>query len=128
MAWSRRRRIASRCRTSARHFRNRSESGDTPVARFKSGVLGWLDEKGGGSDCSRSVTEIAFSPKEVGEVSDVIVRPDGVFLVRWMALRPAVQTPFENVRSSLEREKQARLRKQVEAGFIQEIEARNPLQ
>lgn len=95
----------------------------TPT-RFKEGVLGWLDANNGGSDWNRAVTKITFALKETGEVSPVTIEPEGVFLVRLMAIQPAKKQSFEEVRSSLAREEQTRLRKQLEDEFYQGIENR----
>ena len=98
------------------------------ATRFKGGVLGWMEQAGGSTDWSRAVAEIVFSLQEVGEVSPVIVRPEGIFLVRWMALQPALQSSFAEVQTRLEREEQVRLRKQLEAEFVQELEAKYPVE
>ncbi|MGJ8640234.1 MAG: peptidylprolyl isomerase [Opitutaceae bacterium] len=90
--------------------------------RFKGGVLGWLDADGGNSDWSRAVAETAFSLSEVGEVSPVITRSEGIFLVRWMALQPGVRSPFDSVKSKIKSEEQQRLRNALEAEFLNETE------
>ena len=92
--------------------------------RFKGGVLGWLDAQSGGSDWNHAVTKITFSLKETGEVSPVVMAPEGVFLVRLMAIQPAKKQSFQDVRPSLEREEQTRLRKQLEDKFYQGIKDR----
>jgi hypothetical protein len=57
------------------------------ASRYKGGVVGWLEREGGMDAWSKAVAEIAFSLKEPGEVSAVTARPEGVFLVRYMALK-----------------------------------------
>ena len=96
------------------------------ATRFKGGVLGWIDREGGSTDWSRVVAETAFSLGNTGDVSPVIVRPEGVFLVRLMEVQPAVQKPFESVRAVLEREEQARLREQLELEFNRDIQSKYP--
>ena len=96
------------------------------ATRFKGGVLGWIDREGGSTDWSRVVAETAFSLGNTGDVSPVIVRPEGVFLVRLMVVQPVVQKPFESVRAVLEREEQARLREQLELEFNRDIQSKYP--
>lgn len=96
------------------------------ATRFKGGVLGWIGREGGGTDWIRAVAETAFSLGDAGDVSPVVVRPEGVFLVRLMEVRPGEQRAFESVRAVLEREEQARQRKQLEVEFNQEIRSKYP--
>lgn len=94
--------------------------------RFKGGVLGWIEADGVGSGWSREVARIAFSLKEVGEVSPVLTGPEGVFLVRKMAVEPAKTGSFEATRNLLEREEQIRLKKKLEQEFQEEIQSKYP--
>jgi hypothetical protein len=52
--------------------------------------------------------------QSVGELSPVVTRSEGVFLVRLMGIEPSVQRSFESDRSQLEREELGRVQKQVE--------------
>lgn len=97
------------------------------ASRYKGGVVGWL-EKGGGMDAwSKAAAEIVFSLPEPGAVSEVIARPEGVFLVRYMALQPAVLRPFESVADELARTEKQRLRQSVETTFNDTIERKYPV-
>jgi len=97
------------------------------ATRYKGGVVGWL-ERGGGSDAwTKAVVEIAFSLKEAGDVSTVISRPEGVFLVRLMALQAAVLRPFEAVTAELDRLERQRLTQQAQAEFDNSIKTKYPL-
>ena len=87
------------------------------ASRFKGGVLGWIDAKGGATEWNRAVAEMAFSIDKVGEVSPVTTRPEGVFLVRWMAHKPALQRSFDSVRAELEKLERNRLKEQLETEF-----------
>ena len=86
----------------------------------------------GARRCQRRVGQggrgIAFSLKEPGEVSAVTTRPEGVFLVRYMALKPAVLRPFEAVAGELERAERQRMRASAEAEFEGAIKAKHPVQ
>ncbi|MEO5917638.1 MAG: peptidylprolyl isomerase [Luteolibacter sp.] len=96
------------------------------ATRYKDGVLGWLERQGGADPWNKAVAEIAFSLEKPGEVSAVISRPEGVFLVRCMAVEPAFVRPFESVSRELEQSERQRIRTAVEADFDAEIKARYP--
>lgn len=96
------------------------------ATRFKGGVLGWIEAEGGGNGWTREVARIAFSLKAAGEVSPVVTGPEGVFLVRSMAVKLAMTGSYETVRNLLEREEQARLKKQLEQEFQQISQSKYP--
>jgi PPIC-type PPIASE domain len=98
------------------------------ASRYKGGVVGWLEREGGMDPWSKAVAEIVFSLKEPGEISSVIENSEGVFLVRFMALKPAVLLPFEAVSGELERAERLRLKAAAEAEFESSIKARHPVQ
>ena len=98
-------------------------------SRYKGGVLGWVEGGSGNMDpWTRAVAEIAFSLKEPGEVSEVITRSEGLFLVRYMAMQPAVLRPFESVSGELKRMEKKRLRDQVEEQYEQAIGEQYPVE
>lgn len=94
--------------------------------RFANGVLGWLDREGGADPLGKVAAEIAFSLAKPGDVSAVITRPEGVFLVRCMAVQPAFTRPFESVSRELEQAERRRLREAAEAEFHSHITSRYP--
>ncbi len=96
------------------------------ATRFKGGVLGWIEAEGEGSVWSREVARIAFSLKEAGEVSPVVTGSEGVFLVRSIAIKPAMTAAYESVRDQLEREEQSSLKKQMEQNFQRNIQLKYP--
>jgi hypothetical protein len=98
------------------------------ASRYKGGVVGWMERVGGLDEWSKAVAEIAFSLKEPGEVSTVTARPEGVFLVRYMASKPAFLRPFEAVSAELERAERQRMRAAAEAEFESAIKAQHPVQ
>lgn len=98
------------------------------ASRYKGGVVGWVERAGGTDPWSKAVAEIAFSLNHPGEVSAVLSRPDGVFLVRFMALQPAVMRSFENVSSELDRAERQRMRAAAEAEYEAGIKAKYPVQ
>ena len=98
------------------------------ASRYKGGVIGWLERDGHQDPWTKAVAEMAYSLKEPGEVSEVITRPEGVFLIRYMAQAPAVLRPFESVRGELEQLEHSRLRDALEASFKNSLEAKHPPQ
>ena len=75
---------------------------------------------------NKAVAEIVFSLEKPGDVSNVISRPEGVFLVRCMAVEPAFVRPFESVSHELEQAERQRMRAAVEADFDSSLKSRYP--
>lgn len=96
------------------------------ASRYKGGIVGWLESTGGMDKWTKAVAEIAFSLTEAGEVSQVITRPEGLFLVRYLAQQPAVLHPFESVAGELEQREKQRLRKKLESEFQDTLNANHP--
>ena len=97
------------------------------ASRFRGGLVGWLGSQGNLDPWSKAVAAIAFTLGEKGEISEVTIRPEGVFLVRLVDLKPAVTRSFESVAATLKRNEQARLRQELKAGFEEEILSRHPV-
>ena len=97
------------------------------ASRYKNGVVGWLESAGGLDAWTKAVAEILFSLPEPGAISEVVSRPEGVFLVRYMAARPAVMRTFESVSEELARSEQQRIRKAAESEFNKSIEEKYPV-
>ena len=97
------------------------------ATRFKGGVVGWLERKSGLDPWTKAVAEIAFSLAKKGEVSETTARPEGVFLVRLMDIRPAVTRSFDAVAAELERTERARLRRTLTEEFEQKIQSSYPV-
>jgi peptidyl-prolyl cis-trans isomerase D len=98
------------------------------ASRFKGGMLGWLSKQGNSEAWQRAVAEIAFSLPQVGAVSGVVSRPEGVFLVRLVGLEPAVQKPFEQVAPELERQALEQRRRELQKKLSDELSRRYPIQ
>jgi peptidyl-prolyl cis-trans isomerase C len=101
---------------------------DHAASRYKGGVVGWLEREGAMDRWSKAVAEIVFSLKEPGEISAVITRSEGIFLVRYLALKPATLRPFEAVSGELEREERLRLKTTAETEFESGVKAKHPVQ
>ncbi len=97
------------------------------ASRYQGGIVGWLESAGGMDAWSKAVAQIAFSLAQAGEVSAVVTKPEGVFLVRYMALKPAVLRPFEAVSGELSQAEQQRIRKTAESEFYQAIAEKYPV-
>jgi hypothetical protein len=97
-------------------------------SRYKGGVVGWLEKEGGMDAWTRALAEIVFSLAKPGDVSEVTARPEGVFLVRYMAETPALLRPFESVAAEIGRLEVSRLKQQAEAHFWEEMTAKYPIQ
>ncbi|MES2924056.1 MAG: peptidyl-prolyl cis-trans isomerase [Verrucomicrobiota bacterium] len=97
------------------------------ASRYNSGIVGWMESGGGMDAWTKAVAGIAFSLKEPGEVSAVISKPEGVFLVRYMALKPAILRPFEAVAAELDQAERQRVRKTAESEFNGAIAAKYPV-
>lgn len=98
------------------------------ASKHKGGVIGLLEEKGGMDRWNQAVAGIVFAIPKVGDVSEVITRPEGLFLVRYLGRRAAVLRPFEAVRSVLENEARASRRKTRESEFEAEILKNHPVE
>lgn len=98
------------------------------ASRYKGGMVGWLESEGGMDAWTKAVAQIAFALKEPGEVSAVTTRPEGIFLVRLMALKTAVLRPFESVAGELDQAERQRMRAAAEAEFERTIKAKHPVQ
>ncbi|RFC52795.1 MAG: PPIC-type PPIASE domain-containing protein [Verrucomicrobia bacterium] len=98
------------------------------ASRYKGGIVGWLESTGSMDQWTKAVAEIAFSLTEPGEVSQVISRPEGMFLVRYMDRKPAILRPLESVTRELEQSEKQRLRQELEAGFRRTLDEKYPSQ
>ncbi len=92
------------------------------ASRYKGGVIGWLESTGGIDPWTKAVAEIAFSLEQPGEVSQVVARPEGLFLIRCMAKQPAILRPFESVSRELEQAEKQRLCEEAEADFQKSLD------
>lgn len=89
------------------------------ASRFAGGDIGWVDMEAISKDRWRkAVTEIAATLNHRAEISPVILRPEGAFLVRLIDLCPARFRTYEEVRAKIENllltRKQAAVREQFD--------------
>ena len=94
------------------------------ASRFRGGLVGWLGREGNLDPWSKAVAAIAFTLEEKGEISEVTIRDEGVFLVRLIDRKPAVTRSFESVAATLQRAEESRLRGEIEETFEKEILSR----
>ncbi len=89
--------------------------------RFKGGDLGWL-RPGTENDKVRAATaEIVQNLDLPGQLSEVVVREEGVFLVRLIDRRKARTKSFEQVRSQIKQKLLAGKRRIIEQQFEQRM-------
>jgi hypothetical protein len=98
------------------------------ASRFRGGLVGWMAREGNLDSWSKAVATIAFTLTEKGEISEVISRKEGVFLVRLLDYKPGVTRAFESVAASLKRAEQARLREGIKKKFEEDILSRQDVQ
>ena len=98
------------------------------ASRYKAGVYGWIEREGGMDAWTKALAEIAFSLAKPGDVSAVVVRQEGVFLVRYMTAKPELLRPFESVAPELEKGELSRLKQKAEADFKDALAAKYPVQ
>lgn len=97
------------------------------ASRYKGGVVGWLQAAGGFDAFSKAVADIAFGIEHDGAVSDVVVRDEGVFLVRLMKRQVGSHRSFESVKTELKHAEQQRLRAVAEKNFKETVEKMHPV-
>ena len=97
-------------------------------SRFRGGLVGWMAREGNLDSWSKAVAKIAFTLTAKGEISEVISREEGVFLVRLIDYKPGVTRAFESVAASLKRAEQARLRENIRKKFEEDIISRQDVQ
>jgi hypothetical protein len=96
-------------------------------SRFGGGIVGWVEREGGMDPWMSAVAEIGFGLKKAGDVSEAIIRQEGVFLVRLVEEKPAVARTFESVRDDIKNREIRRLREEMEESFWREAEQNHPL-
>jgi hypothetical protein len=98
------------------------------ATRFRGGDLGWVEIGKASMDPWRNaVAEIAATLGSPGEVSPVVVRDEGVFLVRLMALSPGRVRPFEEAKAEIENLLLGRRQAAAREEFEQWIAREGPL-
>lgn len=86
------------------------------VSRFKGGKLGWLEDVRRADVFKNAVVEIARGLGK-GALSDVVVRDEGVFLVRLLDKTDGSYRSFEEVKQALAVELKNESRAQLQAEF-----------
>jgi hypothetical protein len=90
-------------------------------SRYKGGNLGWIESGSVRLDpFRRVVSEIGATLTEPGQLSEVTVRPEGIFLVRLIERQPERIRSFAEVRASIEQRLLAARRSDVQQQFHQQ--------
>ncbi len=87
--------------------------------RFEGGVLGWLTESPA-DPWRQAVARIGFSLRQPGDLSPVVESPEGLFLVRLLAVRPARSQPLGEVAPAIQRQLLQRKKAELEDAILQE--------
>jgi len=73
------------------------------ASRLNGGDLGWLDVSPGSDPWRKTVLDLASTLKNPGDLSEITVGSDGLFLVRLVERRAAAVKPFESVSAEIRR-------------------------
>jgi len=102
------------------------------ASRYKGGDLGWLTESdasfAGSDGWGGAVRAIAKSLSAPGDVSELVERPEGLFMVRLIERRPAEVTDFANVKEQIKKELLAERRKELDERFQTDARAQLAIQ
>ncbi|WP_309380822.1 peptidylprolyl isomerase [Cerasicoccus frondis] len=90
------------------------------ASRFKGGIVGWLQVGVSHDKWKQAIAEIAQS-LESGEMSQVFVKPEGVFLVRVLEVEPERIIPFDFARNALRREIIQVRREAIHSDFLESM-------
>lgn len=87
------------------HFGNLAVAHSQDQAtRYRGGELGWQTLEQARLRLPHAVAEQMFRITQAGTISEPIVTPEGIFLVKLIAQRPAQPRPFDEVRTQIEHE------------------------
>jgi hypothetical protein len=90
-------------------------------SRYRGGDVGWMEIGPSLDPWRNALLEVAAPLTEPGQLSQVVVRPEGLFLVRLVERQPARVRAIAEVRSAIEQRLKAERRSEREGRFYQEI-------
>lgn len=90
------------------------------ASRYQGGDLGWVEARDQ-AGFLRAAHSIGLTLKQAGDLSEVIVNDQGVFLVRLIERRPAGVKPLSAVSASIERKLRAQKQQSLEREFRRRI-------
>jgi hypothetical protein len=91
-------------------------------SRYKGGIIGWLETAQHSDPWRAAVLEIAGKLESPGQVSEVIARDEGLFLVRLIERKPARIRDLAEVREVIIRELKAKQREVIEREFNERMQ------
>ena len=91
-------------------------------SRYKGGIIGWLESGPNMDPWSAAILEIAGELKAPGDLSKVVAREEGLFLVRLIQRQPARVRDLAEVREIIERELKTAQREAIEREFNERIQ------
>jgi len=91
-------------------------------SRYKGGIIGWSETVPHTDPWRSAVLEIAGKLERPGQLSEVIVRDEGLFLVRLVERKPARIRDLAEVREAIVRELKAKQREAIERDFNERMQ------
>jgi hypothetical protein len=88
-------------------------------SRYKGGDVGWIATASGRDPWRNAILEVAAALSEPGELSSVVERPEGVFLVRLIERQPARVRALAEVRAAIEQHLKVARRTELHQQFQQ---------
>ncbi|MCK5805466.1 MAG: peptidylprolyl isomerase, partial [Lentisphaeria bacterium] len=91
------------------------------TTRYKGGDIGWITEGRERYRWPDEVVAAAFALNNVGDVSEVVATPTGLYIVKFSDHREAVVTPIEKVATQIRHTLILQKRRQAEKTFLVRI-------
>ena len=98
------------------------------ASRYKGGDIGWIDENNEADGWRKAVGEIAVTLSQPGDISPVVARKEGVFVVRLIERRTTQLREFAAVRSEILRHLRIEKRNMLQRNFFTELNAASVIQ
>jgi len=90
------------------------------ATRYNGGVVGWVGRDRGHAGLAPAAVEAGFALKKPGDISQVVIDPQGIYLLKLLDRREAATIPFAEVEASLRHRLLVEKRRQVEQAFGRE--------
>ncbi|MFT5128211.1 MAG: hypothetical protein ACI8W8_001820 [Rhodothermales bacterium] len=95
------------------------ENSERQASRYRGGIEDWLEASANYDPWRQAVVEVAAGLKEPGELSTVVDRAEGSFLVRLLDRRAASFRSLDHAKEGILRELRNARRKQVQDEFVE---------
>lgn len=91
------------------------------ASRYRGGRIGTIKENANANTWLKAVAEISKTLSAPGALSELVVREEGIFLVRLVSLQSESIRSFDSVRRQIVRHLEQEKRKQIEDAFRAEV-------